>query len=217
MTPLCKVEMALACISTRAGGHGGVDERQRVFAAQRLDGCGGWPAASRLRGAVASAPSPSGTCPSCSLLLPSLCPYRGRPAPPGAAPAPIIPAWPPGRGRPAPGSRPRRIENSLDRAGRACDTRGVGPPGRRKPSAGPGGVQAAPDEFRVGGVGVHDGRVVVERRHLHFPAIRAIGEQPLLLQPSPRMTLSGHGEDRRQRQPASAAARPRAHWRRTRG
>jgi winged helix-turn helix protein len=31
MTPLCKVEMALACVSTGAGGHGGVEERQRVF------------------------------------------------------------------------------------------------------------------------------------------------------------------------------------------
>src|SRR5271165_4043663 len=54
-TPLRKVEMALACVSTGVGGHGGVDERERVFAAQCPNGRRGRPAADRRRGAVAPA------------------------------------------------------------------------------------------------------------------------------------------------------------------
>src|SRR5271166_4461023 len=44
-TPLRKVEMTLGCVSTGAGGHGGVDERERVFASQCPDGRRGRPAA----------------------------------------------------------------------------------------------------------------------------------------------------------------------------
>src|SRR5208283_1353303 len=62
MTPLRKVEMALAWAgpSTGDGGHGGVDERERVFAAQRFDGRASRPAADRRRGAVAQAEAPAG-------------------------------------------------------------------------------------------------------------------------------------------------------------
>ena len=60
-TPLRKVEMALARASpsTGDGGHGGVDEREGVFAAWRIDGGPSAAVAGRRRGAAAEVEAPT--------------------------------------------------------------------------------------------------------------------------------------------------------------